>query len=86
MSCWRQAVTTVATAALDSLCGGVVGWGGGLGVMIESNLNRVRLSCWVGVGLCCYNTNKILFSSKLVQLSLSCIFPPFSFYWHRPEI
>ena len=25
---------------------------GGLGVIIESNLNRVRLSCcWVGVGL-----------------------------------
>ena len=45
MSCWRQAVTTVATAGLDSLCG----WGGGLGVIIESNLNRVRLSCyWVG--------------------------------------
>ena len=32
----------------------VVGWGGWcrLGVTIESNLNRVRLSCcWVGVGL-----------------------------------
>ena len=27
---------------LDSLCGGVVG---GLGVIIMSNLNRVRLSC-----------------------------------------
>ena len=28
-----------------------MGWGG-LGVIIESNLNRVRLSCcWVGVGL-----------------------------------
>ena len=26
--------------------------GGGLGVIIESNLNQVRLSCcWVGVGL-----------------------------------
>ena len=42
---WRQAVTTVVTAGLDSLS-----WlGGGLGVIIESNLNRVRLSCyWVG--------------------------------------
>ena len=31
--------------------GGVGGWGR-LGVIIESNLNRVRLSCcWVGVGL-----------------------------------
>ena len=30
----------------------VVGGVGGLGVIIESNLNRVRLSCcWVGVGL-----------------------------------
>ena len=29
---------------------------GGLGVIIESNLNRVRLSCcWVGVGLGCDN-------------------------------
>ena len=52
MSCWRQAVTTVPTAALDSLCG----VGGGLGVIIMSNLNRVRLSCcWVGVGLGCDN-------------------------------
>ena len=34
---------------------GGVGWGG-LGVIIESNLNRVRLSCcWVGVGLGCDN-------------------------------
>ena len=32
------------------------GVGGGLGVIIESNLNRVRLSCcWVGVGLGCDN-------------------------------
>ena len=32
-----------------------VGWGR-LGVIIESNLNRVRLSCcWVGVGLGCDN-------------------------------
>ena len=54
MSCWRQAVTTVATGALDSLCGWGGGWGGVLGVIIESNLNRVRLSCcWVGVGLGC---------------------------------
>ena len=31
---------------------GGVGWVGGLGVIIKSNLNRVRLSCcWVGVGL-----------------------------------
>ena len=52
MSCWRQAVTTVATAGLNSLCG----WGGRLGVIIESNLNRVRVSCcWVGVRLGCYN-------------------------------
>ena len=56
MSCWRQAVTTVATAGLDSLGGWVVGWGGGLGVIIKSNLNPVRLSCcWVGVGLGCDN-------------------------------
>ena len=60
MSCWRQAVTTVATAGLDSLCGWGGGWVGGvvggLGVIIESNLNRVRLSCcWVGVGLGCDN-------------------------------
>ena len=34
---------------------GGVGWGG-LGVIIVSNLNRVRLSCcWVGVGLGCVN-------------------------------
>ena len=34
--------------------GGVVG---GLGVIIESNRNRVRLSCcWVGVGFGCDNT------------------------------
>ena len=59
MSYWRQAVTTVPTAGLDSLCGwggGWVGGVGGLGVIIESNLNRVRLSCcWVGVGLGCDN-------------------------------
>ena len=36
---------------------GWVGWGR-LGVIIESNLNRVRLSCcWVGVGLGCDNCN-----------------------------
>ena len=35
----------------------VVGGVGGLGVIIESNLNRVRLSCcWVGVGLGCDNS------------------------------
>ena len=34
---------------------GGVGWGR-LGVIIKSNLNRVRLSCcWVGVGLGCDN-------------------------------
>ena len=33
---------------LDSLCGWV-GWGG-LGLIIMTNLNRVRLSCcWVGL-------------------------------------
>ena len=33
----------------------VVGWGG-LGVIIKSNLSRVRLSCyWFGVGLGCDN-------------------------------
>ena len=38
------------------VCGGWVGGVGGLGVIIESNLNRVRLSCcWVGVGLGCDN-------------------------------
>ena len=32
------------------------GGGGGLGVIIMSNLNQVRLSCcWVGVGLGCDN-------------------------------
>ena len=41
----------------------VVGWGGWggwgrLGVIIESNLNRVRLSCcWVVIGLGCDNYN-----------------------------
>ena len=31
---------------------------GGLGVIIESNLNQIRLSCcWVGVGLGCDNNN-----------------------------
>ena len=39
--------------------GGVVGWWGRLGVIIESNLNRVRLSCcWVGVGLGCDKKDK----------------------------
>ena len=32
---------------------------GGLGLIIMSNLNRVRLSCyWVGVGLGCDNMTK----------------------------
>ena len=36
-----------------------MGWGGGVGGIIEGNLNRVRLSCcWVGVGLGCDNTFK----------------------------
>ena len=44
--------------ALDSLCGWV-GWVGGLGLIIASNLNRVRLSCcWVGVGLGCDNKHE----------------------------
>ena len=42
------------TTTTDSLCGG--GVVGCVGVIIESNLNRVRLSCcWVGVGLGCDN-------------------------------
>ena len=52
MSCWRQAVTSVPTADLDStttdsLCGWG-GWLGGLGVIIESNLNRVVLGLVLG--------------------------------------
>ena len=41
-------------------------WVGGLGVIIESNLNRVRLSCcWVGVGLGCDNIlGNLLLSPK----------------------
>ena len=40
------------------------GWVGGLGVIIKSNLNRVRLSCcWVVVGLGCDN------KSYLVEVS-----------------
>ena len=48
----------------------VVGWGGGvgwgrLGVIIESNRNRVRLSCcWVGVGLGCDN-NSPMFDQRV---------------------
>ena len=39
-------------------CGGYVV--GGLGVIIESNLNRVRLSCcWVVFGLGCDNNGKL---------------------------
>ena len=34
----------------------MVGWWGGLGVIIKSNLNRARLSCcWVVFGLGCDN-------------------------------
>ena len=41
--------------------GGGVGWVGGLGVIFESNLNRVRLICfWVGVGLGCDNYYSVL--------------------------
>ena len=37
-----------------------MGWVGGLGVIIESNLNRVRLSCcWVGVGLGCDKSSSV---------------------------
>ena len=42
---------------------------GGLGVIIESNLNRVRLSCcWVGVGLGCDNIyiSHIFYSCGLI--------------------
>ena len=45
-----------------------MGWVGGLGVIIESNLNRVRLSCcWVGVGLGCDN-KKMVHSRKEMEL------------------
>ena len=57
MSASHQADVTadLDSTTTDSLCVGVVGWGV-LGVIIESNLNRVRLSCcWVGVGLGCDN-------------------------------
>ena len=48
--------------------GGVGGWGR-LGVIIESNLNRVRLSCcWVGVGLGCDNKNVNPFPDKVCAL------------------
>ena len=57
--------------------GGWVGWGR-LGVIIESNLNRVRLSCcWVGVGLGCDNispvstcTSDVLFNPLPRQLAI----------------
>ena len=59
---------------------------GGLGVIIESKLNRVRLSCcWVGVGLGCDNrsieildeTNK-LFSQTLLKLYSSICFQTYT--------
>ena len=68
MACWRLAVTTVTTAGLDSLCG----WGG-LGVIIKSNLNRVRLSCcWVGVGLGCATYRISTFCHVLVWSKSLC--------------
>ena len=52
----------------------VVGLGGWLGLIIMSNLNRVRLSCcWVGVGLGCdnlYLTSK-LYESEIVTSILN---------------
>ena len=47
---------------------------GGLGVIIEFNLNRVRLSCcWVGVGLCCDNISldalEVGYSNSMVILN-----------------
>ena len=58
---------------LNSLCA-VVGWGG-LGVIIESNLNRVRLSCcWVGVGLGQY------LSFFLADIVLTQIFAFYGFF------
>ena len=49
--------------------GGVVGWAVRLGVIIKSNLNRVRLSCcWVGVGLGCDNSLEISWGCSVVQV------------------
>ena len=54
---------------------GGVGWGG-LGVIIESNLNRVRLSCcWVGVGLGCDNMFHISDSVFSIQVSFQFTTP-----------
>ena len=46
------------------------GWGG-LGVIIKSNLNRVKLLLdWVGVGLGCDNLKSFVnFSSKIDQFA-----------------
>ena len=49
---------------------------GRLGVIIKSNLNRVRLSCcWVGVGLGCDNfvTDFVINYSDMVFLLISTI-------------
>ena len=54
--------------------GGLGGWGR-LGVIIESNLNRVRLSCcWVGVGLGCDNISEYI---RIYQniFEYICVFP-----------
>ena len=60
----------------------VVGWGGwvgGLGVIIESNLNRVRLSCcWVGVGLGCDNIRCTEVTSHVSTNQFSQLVPAFS--------
>ena len=52
---------------------GWVGGVGGLGVIIKSNLNRVRLSCcWVGVGLGCDNIiSRLLAMGCVVGLVVS---------------
>ena len=50
-----------------------MGWVGGLGVIIKSNLNRVRLSCCgVGVGLGCDNK---LFVSICTELGFNFLSP-----------
>ena len=44
---------------------------GGLGVIIEFNLNRVRLSCcWVGIGLGCDNISLVYMTVYQLQLYL----------------
>ena len=77
-SYWRQAGLQ-AVQALDQweasiYCSRILStnrslwWVGGLGVIIESNLNRVRLSCcWIGVGLGC--DNKFFANFHLVRPS-----------------